>query len=437
MSVELTISSSQGRVAEWHDTIAPSGRRLAIVCPANADAALASRNEHWFGDLRLSDADKFNAIFVATVDRFNERQTRPSRKMGPESTDPKRQKTYYEGIVDGTFCTGVGDMKEQAIQETVLQIGDKDTNGTTDSSFNIDHWYDLKKSGYEDKASEYAIAHLNNNVNIERTKRILRRAVNRIASMDPEHLVVLRADYHGDEPCGTPNVHVAFVLRGTGYKSGMTERVGSVRALEQMGFRKTKDSEYGIVQLHERFKQIIEEEMVNDAIKYDYEPIRRKAPTGEKRKRSDVDVYRDMAAKQAELAKVEQAQAAVARQQAQTAAAQQKQQDSFDALCRAVEQEKESYIAAKKIYDERTAELSDASKRFQSWASKVKVAARDLDGEIRAYTVAELWQQHVKLRQKLPSVPGEQAIVREADMCLSVPKRTLPANVSKVKKSSE
>ena len=128
MSVELTVSSSQGRVAEWHDTVRPNGRRLTTICPANVDAALSYRNAHWVGDLSATDADKFNRIFQPTVDKFNSRQTRPSRKMGPESTDPQRQKSYYEGIADGTFCTGVGDMKERAIQETVLQIGDKDTS---------------------------------------------------------------------------------------------------------------------------------------------------------------------------------------------------------------------------------------------------------------------------------------------------------------------
>ena len=46
----------------------------------------------------------------------------------------------------------------------------------------------------------------------------------------------------------------------------MESRVASVKALEQMGFKKTKESEYGIVQLHEKFKEIIEEEMINDAI---------------------------------------------------------------------------------------------------------------------------------------------------------------------------
>lgn len=119
--------------------------------------------------------------------------------------------------------------------------------------------------------------------------------------MDPEHLIVLRADYHGDEPCGTPNVHVAYTLAATGYKSGLEKRVASVRALAQMGFVKTRDSEYGITQLHERFKGIMEEEMAADAEEYGYEPIRRKAPSGEKRKRTDVDVYRDMAAQQTRI----------------------------------------------------------------------------------------------------------------------------------------
>lgn len=427
MAIEFTVSSSQGRVAEWHDSVRPNGRRLTTICPANIDMALSYRNEHWVGDIQLTDADKFNRIFQSTVDRFNSKQTRPSRRMGPESTDPERKKSYYEGIVDGTYCYGTGSMKEQPIQEVVLQIGDKDTNGTTDNDFQIEHWYDLKNAGYEDKASDYALEHLNDGDNVERTKRILRRAVDRIAGLDPEHLIILRADYHADEPGGTPHVHIAYTLRATGYKSGMTERVGSVRALAQMGLVKTKDSEYGIVQLHELFRDIIGEEMINDALEYGYRPFRRKAPSGERRKRSDVDVYRDMAARKSELDAIEQEQAETARQQAQTAAKQQKQQDTLDALCLAVEQEKESYIAAKRVYDERTAALSDASARFKAWAAKMKVAARGLDGEIRAYTIAELWQQHVKLRQKLPATPEQTAVRQEADIWASIPRRAVPA----------
>ncbi|WP_418751541.1 hypothetical protein [Frisingicoccus sp.] len=293
MSVEMTVSSSQGKPAEWHD------RR--VITPKNADKALEGENEHWIGDLQTKDAEKFNEIFKDDVEKFNAKQNRPSRKMGSESTNPERQKTYYDGVVDGTFCTGTGKMKETPVQECVLQIGNKDDNGITDDSFDIDTWQTLKRSGHEDKASEYALSHLSKNPNKERTKRIIHRAVDRIQNFAPEHLVILRADWHGDEPCGTGHCHIAYVLRATGYKNGMESRVASVKALEQMGFKKTKDSEYGIVQLHEKFKEIVAEEMVADALEYDYNPIHRKPDSGEHRKRSDVDAFREMSAEREEL----------------------------------------------------------------------------------------------------------------------------------------
>ena len=289
----MTVSSSQGRVAEWHD------RR--ITTPQNADKALADKNQHWIGDLQTTDAEKFNAIFEDDVKNFNEKQTRPSRKMGMESTNPERQKTYYDGVVDGTFCYGTGKMKETPIQECVLQIGNKNDNGVTDESFGIEHWQMLKKTGHEDEASEYALSHLNNSLNKERTKRIIHRTVERIAKMCPDNLVVIRADWHEDEPCGTGHCHMGFVLKATGYKNGMESRVASVKALEQMGFKKTKESEYGITQLHERFKEIIEEEMVADALDYGYEPIQRKPDSGEHRQHSDVDVFRKMSAEREAL----------------------------------------------------------------------------------------------------------------------------------------
>lgn len=36
MSIKLSVGSSQGRPAEWHDTIQPDGTRLT-VCPNNPD----------------------------------------------------------------------------------------------------------------------------------------------------------------------------------------------------------------------------------------------------------------------------------------------------------------------------------------------------------------------------------------------------------------
>lgn len=299
MAEVMTVSSSQGRPAEWHDQ--------RLTTPTNADKALENRNEHWIGDKNTTDADKFNAIFQESVDKFNAKQTRPSRKMGMESTKPERQKSYYDGIVDGTFCYGKGDMQETAIHEAVLQVGNKDDNGVTDTDFDMEQWKVLKKSGHEKEASEYALAHLNKSENTERTKRILHRAVDRIANLDPEHLVVIRADYHGDEPCGTGHGHIAYVLRATGYEKGMDARVGSVTALKQMGFEKTPDKEYGITQLHERFKEIIAEEMVADALEYGYEAIQRAPDSGEHREHTTVGEFRLLAAERQDVEEVKKA----------------------------------------------------------------------------------------------------------------------------------
>lgn len=307
MSEVMTVSSSQGRPAEWHDTIMKDGRRLTGV-PKNADAALAAENEHWIGEEHRTDADRFNAVFQESVDNYNAKQTRADRKMGEESSKVERQKSYYDGVMDGTFCFGTGKQQETPVQETVLQVGNKDDNGVTDAAFDPEHWKELKMSGREEDASAYALDHLNRSPDKERTKRILRRAVERIRNLDPEHLIVLRADYHGDEPCGTGHVHLAYTLRATGYKTGMDSRVASVKALEQMGFEKTAETEYGIVQLHERFKEIIAEEMAADGIEYGYAAIERKADSGEHRAHSDVEVYRQMAAQQEELEKATQKQ---------------------------------------------------------------------------------------------------------------------------------
>lgn len=84
MAETMTVSSSQGHTAEWHDQ--------RLTTPANADVELSSRNEFWIGDMNSTDADKFNEIFQDSVDDFNAKQTRPSRKMGAESTSQNDRK---------------------------------------------------------------------------------------------------------------------------------------------------------------------------------------------------------------------------------------------------------------------------------------------------------------------------------------------------------
>lgn len=295
MSVELSVSCSQGRVAEWHDTIMKDGRRKGGL-PFNADRALQDLNEHWYGDVLTTDAEKFNETFEADVQEFNSRQQRPCTKMGMESTNEKRQKSYYDGIVDGTFCYGKGKQQENPLYEAVLQIGNKDDNGITDADFDAEEYYRLKSEEGLDAASEYAKAHLNTSETVERTTRILKRVSDRLKNLDPEHFIVHRIDMHGDEPCGTRNIHICWSFRGTDYKKGMKNRCAADRALDQMGIKKSIYKDKQLSAFYEKVKDITEEEMKADALEYNYEPIKRKAPTGEKREHMLVEVYRDVEA---------------------------------------------------------------------------------------------------------------------------------------------
>ena len=297
MSIELSISCSQGRIAEWHDTVMQDGHRKGGL-PWNADRALQYLNEHWYGDVLTTDAEKFNAVFESDVQEFNARQKRPCTKMGMESSKPERQKSYYEGIEDGTFCYGKGKQKENALYEAVIQIGNKDDNGITDANFDSDEYYRLKSEEGLDAASEYAKAHLNINETTERTKRILKRTGLRLLNLDKEHLIIHRIDFHGDEPCGTPAIHVCWSFRATDYQKGMVNRCAADRALDQMGIKKSVYKDKQISELHERFKNIVEEEMKSDAYEFGYEPIHRKAPTGEKKVHLPVEIYRDVVAQQ-------------------------------------------------------------------------------------------------------------------------------------------
>lgn len=305
MSNEYSISCAKGNIAEWHDSILEDGRRKGGL-PHNADKSLQHLNEHLYGDSLLTDGERINKIYEDDVKKFNDKQDRPSRKMGMESSVEKRQKSYYEGLVDGTFCFGKGENQEIPIYEVHLQIGNKDDNGVTDKDFDIEKYYDLKSED-EDKASAYVQEHLNKNESVERSKRILRKSVERLVNYDPEHFVVLRADLHSDEPCGTPGVHLAFNLRGTGYKTGMENRCSSTKALQQMKFRKEPEKEWGIVQLYDKIKDIMEEEMLADALEHKYEPMKRKPPTGEKKAHLEVEPFRQLMARQQALDTTEQA----------------------------------------------------------------------------------------------------------------------------------
>lgn len=298
---EKAVSVSQGRIAEYHDE--------RVYTPDNADEILKDDNEHLIGDMNSSDEDKFNDVFEPSVKAYNRKQKRDDRKIGSESSKPERQKTYYEGLVDGTFAFGSKhgdkgeDTRENPIYECVLQLGNHEDTGITDNDFDIGYWKSLKALGKTKEASEYVKQHKNQSEDIERVKRVLKKSLKRFEEKDPEHFKIIRADLHADEPCGTPHIHMAYIFRATDYKQGMTERVGSVKALTQMGFPPSREKGYGITQLYAWMRDVIEEEALKDAEEYGYEPIKRKAPTGEHRQHLAVDEYRELAAEKEKVKK--------------------------------------------------------------------------------------------------------------------------------------
>ena len=194
--------------------------------------------------------------------------------------------------------------------------------------------------------------------------------------------------YHGDEPCGTGHGHLAYVLRATGYEKGMESRVASVKALEQMGFKKTKESEYGIVQLHERFKEIIEEEMINDAIEYGYEAIQRTPDSGEHRKRSDVSEFRKMAAERQDLKELQmEVNDAVADNQLREFA---------------LEQRENSVKRQKALNDEKSKEINDRDEQVRK--KEIAVSEKNSELILRESDVlikeSEIDEREEKLKKK-------------------------------------
>ena len=268
--IEFSVSVSQGKTAEMHDARA--------YTPENAEKSLSNLNKRII-DSKMTDRDYFNQLFQSAVDDFNARQRRPCERMGEESTNESRRKSYYDGIIDGTFCMGTKDHRETPVFEVVLQIGNRDDNGVTDSDFDDNVWRELKKKNPK-KAAEYVHMHLNKNESVERSIRVLESTAMSLKNLDPAHFCVVRADLHADEPCGTPHLHLAFVLKGDGYKKGMKERVSMRRACEQMGLKTSKEKGYGITQLYEKMKEVLTYELYFDGIMHGYEPYQRKPDSG-------------------------------------------------------------------------------------------------------------------------------------------------------------
>lgn len=69
---------------------------------------------------------------------YNSRQKRNDRKKDYEDD-------YVAALEDGRACFGKGDKKEKPFHHDVIQIGNRDDLGITDSEFDVKHWRYLKR----------------------------------------------------------------------------------------------------------------------------------------------------------------------------------------------------------------------------------------------------------------------------------------------------
>lgn len=217
MAKEVSVSLAYGEgVAEAHD------RR--DYTPDNAEKSLADRNVEIIGCPSIKDA--VNEFYGPAVERYNARQKR---------TDRKKSLDYYGALLDGTEGYGVGASHEKPVYEYVLQVGNKDDNGVTDSNFDVEFWRAAKERGDYNKAAQYVKQHLNTDPDRAELKEILIDYAQKLPERYP-NLHFLMMEYHDDEPGGTGHIHMMFTPFVNGQKTGLDTRVSMSGAFKSMGF---------------------------------------------------------------------------------------------------------------------------------------------------------------------------------------------------------
>lgn len=216
----LSLSVTQGDVAEYHT------RRT--YSPPSAEPSLSDRNVHVY-DPRHKDGslvtyrEQFNAIFADAIERYNAKQKRARLQKGDD---------YYEEITSSK-------RKEKPIYSTVVQLGNRDTCGVTDTSFDAKHWRALKATD-PDAAAAYVAEHLDPRPQQKAAKECLIDICQQFETWFP-NLKVVASVIHDDEVDGTCHATVDWVPIGGGegsgvYRGGLDTRCALNKALEQMGY---------------------------------------------------------------------------------------------------------------------------------------------------------------------------------------------------------
>lgn len=260
----MTRSFSEGSVAERHT------RREHT--PPNADAALAYLNS----ESRHCDSyvDALADILAPAVERYNARQRRRYMRKDPHE--------YAAQLLASNGENG----SATVLREYVAQLGNRDTFGVTDDTFDRTEWESLK-AGDPEAASAYALAHLRDTPEARDQRRratdFYARLTDEIERRWPDNVHVLESIVHADEPDGTPHGTMAIVLTAGGpgkgtYKRGLDTRASSNKALAEMGYADDvteagPDGRARVVTPLERWERDVRQMMVDLMPEYGFEYV--------------------------------------------------------------------------------------------------------------------------------------------------------------------
>ena len=231
----VSVSMSHDKTSERHSK--------RDYTPMNVAPSLSERNVRVIDSPSYQDA--FNDIFADAIDDYNARQTRPDRKRSHD----------YWSDVEAAYKAAKGEKPNvpHTTYTYVLQLGDRDTLGVTDDTFDADEWTRLKAEDPE-AADAYVAEHLNRSEARERAKECLTAFVKTLPSRYPQ-IRFIEIIGHDDEPNGTFHFDLTMVFVGEGYKTGMSMRDSMTKALNMMGFRSNKTDGLAIDQWQEDVKR--------------------------------------------------------------------------------------------------------------------------------------------------------------------------------------
>lgn len=259
-----TVSMSYGKIAIEHD--------VRINISPNIDATLSGNNESFIDKLKdynYSLEEYTNARFQPIIDEYNNKQKREDRKKNISYVDIVKAENEK-------LLAKAKDNKEKGIKksvrpptklayEYVLQVGNRDTNGT-------------KNASSEDIACN---------------REYCRKVLEDFQEKYP-HAEVLLATFHADEPEGTPHMHLLIQFVGENYKQGLRQQISMSKALELDGFERAEaQKDYAINRFCDNVKDTIMTENLEE-----YFNEKRKF-LNEKRKRDDTPIFRIKAKKEA------------------------------------------------------------------------------------------------------------------------------------------